>query len=868
MKQLRALGFPIGLTRKITIALVLLALAVVVALASASFVTGRIALTDAVIEELSSIAGEKEASLRGWVLDKQTHIEEISRLRLIADNTTVLRTMPASTEPYQQAYNDVLLSLAPFAGATGQFLNFLLIDPDTSKVMLATNQREEGKYKENFAYFLEGRKAPYVQPPYYSPELTGLAMTASTPVYDENKSLLAVLAGRLPIEEIDEIVGRSSGQRSTLDAFLVNKANLFLTQPRFISDPAVLLRGVYTKHVQRCLQKQDGMLDAIDYRGERVIAVYRWLPDMETCLVVKLDYAEAVAPERRFGATILWFGFLALIVASLVAVWLAGSITRPILALERTAARIGQGHLDVRLPEVADDELGQLTRTFNAMAAALSAERTAMRRRIEQIYNLTPSMIATANFEGYFVDLNPAWQKVLGYTEEELKAVPFISFVHPDDRPTTIQEASKLAQGGVAVNFENRYRMANGSYCWLSWTSIGSLEDQLIYAVALDITAQREAEDRLKASEAELRAIFASMSDVILVLDRDARYLKIAPTGTDLLYRPAAELAGKRMHDIFPVELAEHVVEKIREALRSAKPVHLEYSLQYKDGHTVWFSAVISRMTDESVVWVARDVSGRKAAEQALERQTEELARSNRELEQFAYVASHDLQEPLRTVTSSVQLLSRRYKGKLDSDADEFITFATDAADRMKRLINDLLIYSRAGTRGKPFAPTDVHFVLAQTRNNLSILVEETGATISFDSLPTVNGDEGQLVQLFQNLIGNGIKFRRKEPPVIHISATPYTESLVGDTGPADFWHFQIRDNGIGIDSKYIDRIFIIFQRLHAAAEYPGTGIGLALCKKIVERHGGRIWVESTPQQGSTFHFTLPAVKTTADKPD
>lgn len=861
MKRIRALGFPIGLTRKITIALVLLALALVVALASVAFVTGRASLTDAVIEELGSVATEKEASLRAWVLVKQTHIEEISRLRLISDNTTVLRKVPPSTVMYRRAYDMLLLSLDPFAGNRGQFLNFLLIDPTTSEVLLATNPREEGKYKENFAYFLEGRNAPYVQPPYYSPELMGLAMTASTPVYDENDNLLAVLAGRLPIEEMSEIVGRSGGQRQSLDAFLVNKANLFLTQPRFISDPAVLLRGVHTAHVQRCLQGQSGVVDGEDYRGERVIAVYRWLSDMDICLIVKMDYAEAVAPERRFGATILWFGLLSLVAASLLAVWLAGTITRPILALEHTAARIGQGHLDVRLPETADDELGQLTRTFNAMAAALSAERTAMRRRIEQIYNLAPSMIATANFDGYFVDLNPSWRKVLGYTEEELKAVPFVSFVHPDDREATISEASKLAGGGIAVNFENRYRKANGDYCWLSWSSIGSPDDQLIYAVALDITAQREAEDRLKASEAELRAIFASMNDVILVLDRDATYLKIAPTGTGLLLSPAAELVGKRMHHIFPAELAELFVEKIREALSIAQPVSLEYSLQYGNGHTVWFAAIISRMNEESVVWVARDVTARKNAEQALERQAEELARSNRELEQFAYVASHDLQEPLRTVTSAVQLLSRRYKGKLDSDADEFITFATDAADRMKRLINDLLIYSRAGTRGKPFAPTDVATVLEQTRHNLSVLIEESGATITSDELPTVNADEGQLLQLFQNLIGNGIKFRRAEPPVVHISAAPFTDPVGGQMGRPDFWHFQIQDNGIGIDPKYIDRIFIIFQRLHAAADYPGTGIGLALCKKIVERHGGRIWVESAPQQGSTFHFTLPAVQ-------
>lgn len=238
----------------------------------------------------------------------------------------------------------------------------------------------------------------------------------------------------------------------------------------------------------------------------------------------------------------------------------------------------------------------------------------------------------------------------------------------------------------------------------------------------------------------------------------------------------------------------------------------------------------------------------RKRTEEAIARQTAELLRSNAELEQFAYVASHDLQEPLRMVGSYTQLLARRYKGKLDDDANEFINYAVDGATRMQNLINDLLAYSRVGTRVKEFKPTDCEAVLQRVLTNLQVAMADTDATVTHDPLPTVWGDEGQLGQLLQNLIGNAIKFHGPALPTVHVGAQREDEN----------WLFTVRDNGIGLDPQYADRIFVIFQRLHNKEEYPGTGIGLAICKKIVERHDGRIWVESQPGQGTTFYFTLP----------
>ncbi|PYR01653.1 MAG: hypothetical protein DMF97_07060 [Acidobacteria bacterium] len=238
-------------------------------------------------------------------------------------------------------------------------------------------------------------------------------------------------------------------------------------------------------------------------------------------------------------------------------------------------------------------------------------------------------------------------------------------------------------------------------------------------------------------------------------------------------------------------------------------------------------------------------------AEEQLRALTTELARSNKELEQFAYVASHDLQEPLRMVSSYTQLLEQRYRGRLDSDAHEFINYAVDGARRMQRLINDLLEFSRVNTRGKALQPVNANDVLGTVRANLSAAIDDAGALVTNEELPTVMIDPTQLGQLLQNLIGNAIKFHGAGPPRVHVAAC----EREGE------WVFAVKDNGIGIEPEYFDRIFVIFQRLHVAADYPGTGIGLAVCKRIVERHGGRIWVESESGAGATFSFTVPKSK-------
>jgi signal transduction histidine kinase len=243
-----------------------------------------------------------------------------------------------------------------------------------------------------------------------------------------------------------------------------------------------------------------------------------------------------------------------------------------------------------------------------------------------------------------------------------------------------------------------------------------------------------------------------------------------------------------------------------------------------------------------------REITERKRAEEELKQMADELARSNADLKQFAFIASHDLQEPLHIIAGYLKLLARRYKGKLDANADDFMDGAIDGVKRMQMLIKNLLAYSQVGSKGKDFKPADCSLVVGLAIANLQRAIEESGAVVTYDDFPTIMADFSQLSRLFQNLIGNAIKFRNKEIPKVHVSAERKENE----------WVFSVRDNGIGIDPQYAKRVFDIFQRLHGRGEYPGTGIGLAICKRIVERHGGRIWVESKPGNGSTFYFTIP----------
>jgi PAS domain S-box-containing protein len=375
--------------------------------------------------------------------------------------------------------------------------------------------------------------------------------------------------------------------------------------------------------------------------------------------------------------------------------------------------------------------------------------------------------------------------------------------------------------------------------------------------VVIDIDDRKRAEQALGESERRSRQLAESLPQLVWTCLPEGSCDYLSPQWVEYTgIAEAPQLGAGWLDQIHPAD-RERTTAAWTEAVRTGSPFDVEFRVRRSDGVHRWFKTRATPLRDAEgrvVRWfgTCTDVDDRIRAESSLRLRTEELARSNSELEQFAYVASHDLQEPLRVVASYVQLLERRYKDKLDADAAEFIGFTVTASRRMQRLINDLLDFSRVATRGRDMAAVDSESALAQSLVNLQGAIEESAALITHDPLPTVLADEAQLVQLWQNLLGNAIKFRGEgAAPIVHVSARTTRSG----------WTFSVRDNGIGIAAEYHERIFAIFQRLHGHDEYPGTGIGLAVCKKIVERHRGRIWVESEPGQGSTFFFELRGVQ-------
>ncbi len=367
----------------------------------------------------------------------------------------------------------------------------------------------------------------------------------------------------------------------------------------------------------------------------------------------------------------------------------------------------------------------------------------------------------------------------------------------------------------------------------------------------------KQREEGLRETRDYLENLFNYANAPIIVWDPEFRITRFNHAFEHLTGLKSEQVLGKKLDILFPEDKKEESMGHIRRAVAGERWEVVDIPILRTDGSVrtvLWNSATLYGPDGKTVVATiaqGQDITERKQAEEALRRRTDELARSNSELEQFAYVASHDLQEPLRMVSSYVQLLANRYKGKLDGDADDFINYATDGAARMQRLINDLLAYSRVGTRGAAFEKVSLESAFARALDNLEVKIGESGAIITYDSLPAVYGDGGQLTQVFQNLVDNAIKFRGDQPPRVHVSAA------LGDGE----YTCSVKDNGIGIDEQYLSKVFVLFQRLHTRREYPGTGIGLAICKRIIERHGGRIWLESTPGAGSTFYFTIPTAR-------
>ena len=486
-----------------------------------------------------------------------------------------------------------------------------------------------------------------------------------------------------------------------------------------------------------------------------------------------------------------------------------------------------------------------------------------MEGRYRGLLEAAPDAMVVVNPGGDIVLLNVQAEKQFGYRRDELVGQKVKNIIPEGFAERLVadglrSDADALAQQiGTGIELNGRRKDGSEFPIEIMLSPLESAEGTLVTAAIRDISVRRAAEKHLGQMEGRYRGLLEAAPDAMVVVNRRGEIVLLNVQAERQFGYHRDELVGQKMKNIIPDGFAERLISdglrSPEDALAQKIGTGIELIGRRKDGTEFPIELMLSPLESAEGVLVTaaiRDITTRKTAETHLIHKVEELNRSNEELGQFAYIASHDLQEPLRMVASYTQLLSRRYKGKLDAEADDFIAFAVDGANRMQRLIQDLLAYSRVGTKGTDLLDYSSEEALQQALINLRAPIGDSGALVTHDPLPNVLADEMQLIQLFQNLVGNAIKYQSPGIPVIHVSAAMNVEKK---------WIFSIRDNGLGIDPQYFEKIFGMFQRLHKREEFAGTGIGLAICKKIVERHGGNISVESQPGQGSTFRFTLEA---------
>ncbi|ELZ17020.1 PAS/PAC sensor signal transduction histidine kinase [Haloterrigena salina JCM 13891] len=483
-------------------------------------------------------------------------------------------------------------------------------------------------------------------------------------------------------------------------------------------------------------------------------------------------------------------------------------------------------------------------------------QRKERERELERVYDLLERAEHIADVGGWEID--PDTRDVF-WTDHLFEILEIPSDEEPpldealdvyldDDRPNVERAIDEAVQSGTSFDIETRYRTPTGEVRWLRVIGEPDIEDGAVVSLrgaAQDITEQKERERELQQIRDRMEFALNATDSIVWDWNVDENQTSFYPSA-ESLYGTAVETWDDFIEIVHPDD-REQTEEKIRKSLETGEPKEEEIRID-RNGEKRWIEAPGRPIEDEDgstrMIGVARDITERKTFEQ-------KLRESNERLEQFAYAASHDLQEPLRMVSSYLQLLDQRYGDELDEDGREYINFAVDGAARMREMIDGLLEYSRVETQGDPFEPITLETVLEDVLDNLQFRIEEHDVEITSEDLPEVEGDASQLRQVFQNLLENAIEYSGDAPPRVHISA-----ERAGNK-----WVVSVSDDGIGIDPDDQDRIFEIFQRLHSREEHDGTGIGLALCNRIVERHGGEIWIDSEPDDGTTFSFSLPAVE-------
>ncbi|MBI4962385.1 MAG: PAS domain S-box protein [Desulfomonile tiedjei] len=784
---------------------------------------------------LSLVADSKKERLETWLNDAKgdtTVLAERNAVRLSGMKSQQREGNESHKQPgsdlvpqeaIQHEDHPVVAKLfSDFVTTYQRYSKIQMVDGETGRVLVSSKQDEQGKTVgslQSFQNALKSRDQVNVTVEIGPLEHRTFVVLSKIVRYDDPRREQNVAAPPVILLYVDMekllrpmlYVGEGMGKSGEI--LLVSqdtKALMSLKYPLADGSVAkVLDYRIAALPARLAAQGQEGTIETDDYRGMPVIACCRFIrisEDQGWGMVVKQDRSEIFAPLRSRILYTSIIGIVGICFAGILARAIGRRISEPIDSLSETAREVAAGNSKIGAAIYGPPEIRSLAQTFNTMVDRLRGWYDALEMEVE---------LRTAQLAKLNDDLR---------TEIEMRKKVELGLKASEQRYRFLYEKTPVPLHSVNESLEIIYV----SDYWLDL--LGYTREEVIGRSPLDFFA---GESRLQAEAASIPAAWEKGiaqdvsfqmvkkdGEVIDVLfstiaqhDPDGKFIQSLAAFYDVTALRSAEEALKKAHD--ELEL------RVRERTADLENTNLELSVQ---------------------------IEQRKRIEGQLRSALVDLSLSNKELSQFAYVSSHDLQEPLRNVAHCAQMLERKYGNRLGPEGNQIIQYAVEASKRSIQLIHDLLNYSRVGTRGMPLEPVEVEEILALCLSDLRVQIEESGATIFYDSLPGIVADRIQIRLLFQNLLSNAMKFRGSDPPRIHISSDR-TEG---------FWRFCVKDNGIGIKEEYFDRIFVIFQRLHSTEKYPGTGIGLAIAKKIVERHGGKIWVRSVVGEGSTFCFTIP----------
>jgi len=638
----------VSLRAKLTLLFLVFTIALV---ASISFMAQRIAreaLREDVFTQLVTITQLKASELNRWNENNKKVIQLLAERPLVVEYARMLTSVPDIDQGQDMVYQRLIENhFKPALEQEGGLHELSLLRLEDGMIVVSTNPDQEGKYRENRDFFLQGQNQTYVDQPRYELSIGSAVMHISTPVMDQKGNVMAVLVGHVDIDELSNIMAERERLTESMETYLVNQSNLLITESRF-EEEAAFRKSIFTSGVNACLQGEDGQGVYEDYRGVEVVGVYRWLPGWGMCILTEQDQGEAFASVVSVRTTIWGVGLGILVIGGLLGFLSARGITKPLIELKHGVRAFGKGDLETRINLKTRDEIGALASAFNEMAGNLTSSYEENKRLIQELQ---------------------------GWSEQ----------------------------------LENQ------------------VEERTVELEA-EIEERKKIEKALRASEEEFREIFNATTDALILLDKQGRMNRVNETVTELYGYSEDELLAMN-----PIQLIhpdyQHMYERFLSDVNRKGEFSGETVDVKKSGETFFTDVrgtTVRFQGDRYILAAVRDVTERKKAEHKLEETLQELERSNEELQRFAYVASHDLQEPLRMVTSYLQLLVRRYGDRLDGDAEEFIDYAVDGAARMKQLINDLLTYSRVKTHGKEFQTTDTEAVVADVLTNLKMLVEET----------------------------------------------------------------------------------------------------------------------------------------------